>query len=247
MKTCICRVAPLTPLLLAVCSLVVSATSHWAQDPKRFEADIQAFERADALRPPPFSPVLFTGSSSIRLWSDLSESFPHHPVLNRGFGGSHMSDLVYFFDRVITIYSPSLVVVYEGDNDLAGQKSISEVLADYREFVNRARLRIPEARLVFLAVKPSPSRLACLESQRALNITLANMAEADPSIEFVDLFNPMLGRDGLPMRNLFQKDMLHINTDGYALWTLLIRPVIDRSRFLDVGNNHSTPQHLILH
>ena len=198
-----------------------------AQDATRFETDIQGFERADQASPPPPEPVVFVGSSSIRAWAGLRSDFPEYAVLNRSFGGSHMSDLLYYFDRVVAAYAPSVVVVYEGDNDLAGGKPVAQVLADYEEFLDRVRQAIPGTGVFLLAVKPSPSRAANLDAQRALNMRLEALASSDPGVEFIDVFTPMLGDDGQPRRELFQSDMLHLNATGYALWKSLVGSVLD--------------------
>jgi lysophospholipase L1-like esterase len=189
-----------------------------AQDPQRFEPDIAAFERADAAKPPPLRPVLFAGSSSLRLWPELPGVFPGYPVLNRGFGGSHMTDLLHYFDRVVKRYEPAVVVVYEGDNDLAAEKPAGQVYTDCTRFVARVRLELPGTDVIFIAVKPSPNRAKYLEAQRDLNDRLRRLAEQDARVSFVDVFTPMLGADGQPRPELFQADQLHLNAAGYELW-----------------------------
>lgn len=198
-----------------------------AQDPTRLESEIAAFERADAAQPPPPDPVLFTGSSSIRMWPALAAAFPDQPVLNRGFGGSQMSDLLHFFDRVVTVYRPPLVVVYEGDNDLAAGESPARVLAEYEQFVARVHAALPGTGILLLAVKPSPSRTAWMDAQRALNAGLRDLAALDPAVGFVDVFTPMLGTDGQPRRELFLSDLLHMTPAGYAVWHAALDPVLD--------------------
>ncbi|MCP5516627.1 MAG: hypothetical protein H7A45_05115 [Verrucomicrobiales bacterium] len=203
------------------------ASGGVAQEATRFESEILAFERADLANPPPASSAVFTGSSSIRGWPGLAGAFPPYAVLNRGFGGSEMSDLLYYFDRVVAVYQPAFVIVYEGDNDLAGGKSVEQVIADYRTFRDRAQAVLPGTGVGFLAVKPSPSREAYLDAQRAVNAALAAMADEDPGVEFIDVFTPMLDADGRPRAGLFQSDMLHMNATGYAIWTALVAPVLD--------------------
>lgn len=189
-----------------------------AQDPARFATEIAAFERMDAAKPPPARPVLFAGSSSLRLWPDLPGVFPEYPVLNRGFGGSQMSDLLHYFDRVVKRYEPAVVVVYEGDNDLAEGKSVEQVYADCTRFVDRMRRELPGTEMIFIAVKPSPSRAKYLEAQRDLNDRLRRLAGQQTGVAFVDVFTPMLGADGQPRPELFQEDRLHLNAAGYELW-----------------------------
>lgn len=209
-------------------ALLVAAVLVRAQDPTRLESEIAAFERADAAKPPPPAPVVFTGSSSIRMWPALAAAFPDQPVLNRGFGGSEMSDLLHYFDRVVTVYRPPLVVVYEGDNDLAAGESPARVLAEYEQFVARVHAALPGTGILLLAVKPSPSRAAWMDAQRALNAGLRDLAAFDPAVGLVDVFTPMLGSDGLPRRELFLSDQLHLTPAGYAVWHAALDPVLDR-------------------
>ena len=141
--------------LPALCALCFLSTVLLAQG---FESEISAFEQADLASPPPAIPVLFVGSSSIRVWPDLAGDFPDYPVMNRGFGGSKMSDLLYYFDRIVAPYDPALILVYEGDNDLAAGKSVDQVYADYVEFLALVEEQLPDADVAFIATKPSPGR-----------------------------------------------------------------------------------------
>lgn len=217
------------PLLLGWMTLAFAMLGPFdaqAQDPTRFEADIQAFERADLASPPPADPVLFVGSSSIRVWPDLPGDFPDYPAMNRGFGGSHMSDLLYYFDRIVAPYDPALIVVYEGDNDLAGGKSVDEVYDDYLEFVALVEAQLPTTDIAFLATKPSPSRSGYLEVTRQLNERLEALAAGDLHMWFIDIFTPMLADSGQPRPELFGSDMLHMNAAGYVLWQSVVEPVL---------------------
>ncbi len=213
-------------MLLFAGAVLLFAAAVQAQDPTRFEADIQPFERADQTTPPPEDPVLFVGSSSVRMWTSLEADFPDYPVMNRGFGGSHMSDLLYYFDRVVTVYDPALILVYEGDNDLAGGKSVDEVYDDYLEFVAMADEQLPDADIAFIATKPSPSRAPYLEVTRELNERLEALASTDPHLWYVDVFTPMLNDSGQPRPELFGSDMLHMNASGYDLWQSIVEPVL---------------------
>jgi len=208
--------------------LVLMLLGHaWAQDPTRFEGEIQAFESADLASPPPADPVLFVGSSSIRMWTDVAAAFPDYPVMNRGFGGSHMSDLLYYFDRVVAVYDPVLILVYEGDNDLTGGKSVDQVYADYVAFVERVKQQLPRADVAFVSVKPSPSRAQYLDAMRQLNVRLEALAAEDPRLWYVDVFTPMLDDTGQPLAQLFLSDMLHMNAEGYALWEVAVGSLLE--------------------
>lgn len=189
------------------------------------ESEVQAYETADASNPPPVGATLFVGSSSIRIWPNLPVAFPDHSVLNRGFGGSQMSDLLAYFDRLVARYQPPHIVIYEGDNDLAAGKPVEQVFLDYSNFLARVEQQLPAARVSFISVKPSPSRAGLLTQMQALNSQVRALAEARRH-RFIDVFTPMLNGSGLPRPELFQADMLHMNAAGYTLWQQIINPVL---------------------
>jgi lysophospholipase L1-like esterase len=210
-------------ILLMLCALCFLTTTMLGQG---FETEISAFEQADLASPPPENPVLFVGSSSIRIWPDLVGDFPDYPVINRGFGGSQMSDVLYYLDRVVAVYDPALIVVYEGDNDLASGKSVDQVYADYIEFLALVEEQLPGADVAFISTKPSPSRSQYLEVTRQLNARLEELASNDYHLWFIDVFTPMLDDSGQPRPELFGSDMLHMNSAGYELWKSIIEPVL---------------------
>jgi len=197
-----------------------------APDPRRFEAEIRAFEAADRARPPSPGGVVFVGSSSIKNWIDVAADFPGVPVLNRGFGGSTMADVVYYMRRIVLPYRPRLVVLYAGDNDVAEGRTPERVLGDYREFVTRLRAALPETRLAFVSIKPSPSRRACAGLMRETNKRIRSVIASDSLQTYVDIFTPMLNPAGEPRPELFQSDSLHMTRAGYQLWRSLLAPVV---------------------
>lgn len=206
---------------LALVLLASSGVVH-AQDPARFESEIRKLE---ALPRPLFGvrPVVFAGSSSFRMWTNLTADMKGVTVVNCGFGGSHMSDLVHFAPRIVLPFRPKHVIVYEGDNDLAANKTPAAVFRDYEAFVARVHRDRPEARISFVSVKPSPSRRKLLEAQRELNRLLREYAKTDRRLGYIDVFTPMLDDQGEPRPELFGPDKLHLNSRGYDLWTGAVR------------------------
>jgi lysophospholipase L1-like esterase len=220
---------PAARLALALLLLVVRhlGAQPARPDTGRFEGEIRAFEARDREAPPPRDAVLFVGSSTIRMWCTLDRDFPELKVVNRGFGGSEMTDLLFYAERVVLPYRPRTVVLYEGDNDLAAGKSPADVRALFRRFTALVRERLPDARVVVLSIKPSVARETLLGATRAANAMLREDAARDPHLIYVDLFTPMLGRDGKPRAELFGGDGLHMNSEGYALWRARLKPVLD--------------------
>lgn len=193
--------------------------------PAKWEAEIQKFETQDADRPVAPGGIVFVGSSSIRLWK-LDQSFPDLPVLNRGFGGSEMDDTAHFAERLVLKHQPRVVVVYAGDNDLAKGKTPEQIAEGFRRFAGTVHERLPHTRIVFIAIKPSPSRWKLADQQRAANQAVCSFCQADCRRVFLDIFTPMLGVDGEPRPGLFVADRLHMNAAGYELWTSLLRPYL---------------------
>lgn len=190
-----------------------------------WEADFRRFEAADRERPPAPGGVLFVGSSSVRLWK-LDESFPGKPYRNRGFGGSKMSDVVRHADRLIDA-APAVVVLYAGENDLAAGRSPVEVARDFRDFAAWLHGRLPAARLLFLAIKPSPKRWEIVDSIRETNRLIASAAARDSRIQIVDVHTPLLGEDGRPRPEFYVDDRLHLSAAGYEAWNRLTGPAIE--------------------
>jgi lysophospholipase L1-like esterase len=212
---------------LAILFLVSGcATAAPALDPSRFEADIRAFEAHDRLSPPPLHGIVFVGSSSIKNWTDVAADFPGLPVINRGFGGSTLAHVVYYADRIVLPYHPRLVVLYAGDNDLTLGRTPAQLLDDYRAFVARLRSAQPATRVVFVSIKPSPSRRAYMERARETNRRIQAEIARDSLQTYVDVFTPMLGPTGQPRPELFLADSLHMTRAGYMLWRALLAPVV---------------------
>lgn len=203
------------------------ATPMAAGQTNRWDADIASFGRQDATNAPPPRPVLLVGSSSIRAWRTLKDDLPGQPVLNRGFGGSHLSDVNHHFDRVVAVYRPRCIVLYAGDNDVAEGKTPSRVAADFAEFRRRVREKVPDARCAFLAIKPSPRRVGVMPLQQEANRLVAEQVAGDPAWTFLDTFTPILDASGKPDAACFQGDQLHLNAEGYRRWIRVIRPWVE--------------------
>jgi lysophospholipase L1-like esterase len=194
-------------------------------DPEKWTADMAAFATADADNPPPPRPVVFVGSSSIRLW-DLKKSFPDLVALNRGFGGSQIADATRFADVLVVKYNPRLIVFYAGDNDVNAGKSAEQVHVDFQAFAATVRKSLPATPIVFLSIKPSLARWDQRDTQRAANRLIAADCAHDKLLQFVDVWPAMLGDDGAPKQDLFVEDGLHLSDAGYSLWAELLRPLV---------------------
>ncbi len=197
-------------------------------DPLAWEPAIRKFEASDRVKPPPPDVIVFTGSSSITFWSTLEHDMIPLPVINRGFGGSRMNDVVYYAPRIVVAYRPRAVVLFAGTNDLAGSKpkTAREVYDGYRAFVDVIRAALPDTPVYYISITPAPSRRKHWPIVQEANRLIHDYAAADPRLHFIDLTDAILGPDGKPDRSLFRIDRLHPNHKGYAVWTGRIKPIL---------------------
>lgn len=189
----------------------------------RWRGELDAFAAADRERLPAPGGVLFVGSSTIRMWSRLAQDFRQLPVVvNRGFGGSTMADCSLFAADLVLRYKPRLVLVYAGDNDLAEGRTPLQVLESFALFANTVRAGLPDTRIAYISVKPSPSREKLMPGIRETNNMIGAYLKRLPNSDYIDIFTPMLDADGRPRPELFRGDQLHLNDDGYRLWQSVI-------------------------
>jgi lysophospholipase L1-like esterase len=196
-----------------------------------WESSIRAFEEADRVHPPKLGGIIFTGSSSIKLWLTLADDMKPLYVLNRGFGGSQIADVNQYAGRIVIPYKPRAVVLYAGENDLSGQsKSPETVSGDFKRFVEIIHSRLPDTWIYYVSMKPSPSRWSYWDKLKKTNQMIEAFCRTQDRVQFIDVTAVMLNANGQPRRELFRSDNLHMNAQGYSLWTAIIKPVL-QSRF----------------
>ena len=215
------------PLLLGLgLVLPLAARAQQAPDPTRWESEIRAFEDQDLTNPPIHGGIIFTGSSSIRLWDTLARDFPGLPVANRGFGGSMLPEVTAVLARIVIPHKPALVVLYCGTNDIDAGRSADQVAADFERFVKTLHEALPITRIAFISIAPNPARWSELATQRAANRKIAEYIKTDARLAYIDVATAMLGPDGLPRPDIYRDDQLHMNAKGYALWVPIVRPYL---------------------
>lgn len=189
---------------------------------KIWDAEINSLTEIDKKQTPPEKAVLFVGSSSIRLWTNLRQSFPKIKVINRGFGGSRIEDTNYYFDRIVAPYNPRIIVFYAGENDVNDGLTPEKVADDYKKFAQLVRQKFPKVKIVYISLKSSPSRWDKADKFRQTNNLIKAEIAKDKRSIFIDVFNAMLNEKGEPRPELFVADMLHMNEKGYAIWRDLL-------------------------
>jgi lysophospholipase L1-like esterase len=202
--------------------------STW-NDPDAWDASIRSFEAQDHRQPPAPGMFVFVGSSSFTFWSTLERDMAPLRVLNRGFGGARMLDIVHYVDRIVLPYHPRAVVLFVGTNDIAWPKpaSAQQVYEGYLAFVQCVHSTLPETPIYFVAITPTPARWRYWPIAQEANRLICERIRSDSRLHFIDLTNELLGPDGKPKRSLYRFDRLHPSREGYVKWTAVIKPVLE--------------------
>ena len=205
---------------------ILAGADDSKKGPDRFEKNIGAFEAADRSTPPPKGAILFVGDSQFTRWKSIHEDLAGYTVINRGFGGSRMSDVLHYADRIVIPYQPRLIVVNAGGNDIHAGRTPEELLADFKTFVAKVQAALPAARIALSGLQPSPARWSQADLRRRFNAMLRDFVATQKNVVYVDLFDAYLGPDGKPREELFVADKLHHSAAGYAVRVRVMRPLL---------------------
>jgi hypothetical protein len=216
-------------LFLLFLSIAISTRVH-AQQGFPFADEIRAFKHQDSISFPPKNGILFIGSSSIRLWSDLEQRFAGYPIIKRGVGGCELWQLVdYYTPYILFPYQPRKIFIYAGENDIAAGKNGVFVYNEFQKLYEMIRAKLPHASVYFMSVKLSPSRAKGYAECRKANELIKNYLAGKPNATFIELNSVLAkGNPAMPDSSLFKADYLHLNSKGYDRWqTVLERYVKD--------------------
>lgn len=199
----------------------------FAQDQKpAFWDDIQAFKKQDSVSFPPKNAILFIGSSSFTMWKDVQQYFPSYRIINRGFGGSSLPDVIRYANDIILPYQPKQIVIYCGENDVAASDTVTGKLVfnQFKQLFTIIRNRYPKVKVTYVSMKPSPSRQLLLSKMINGNELIKKYLSSKKRTSYVDVYLEMIDDEGKPRPDLFLDDNLHMNKTGYAIWQKLIEP-----------------------
>ena len=203
-----------------------------AQETKKlnpFQPEIDAFAKADKIMMPDEGQILLAGSSSFTYWKNVNDYFPGNTILNRAFGGSTLLDLIHFSTETIIKYKPRQIFIYCGENDIASSDTVkpSDVFNRFKTLLAIIRTKLPaNTPIVYLSLKPSIARWSMHEKMAASNELIKNYISTQKYIQFLDVYHSMLGDDGLPLKDIYIADKLHMNANGYAIWQKLMAPLL---------------------
>jgi len=213
--------------LLFLVFLIISGETLSAQIKPAYWEDVQTIKKYDQMYEPPYQPILFIGSSSIRKWNDLERTFADYVVLNRGIGGAVVNDITYYLNDIVFPYHPRQIVIYVGENDLPDEQSTADsVLNRTKRLIEGIRAKLPEISILYISIKPSPSREKYQPKAIEANGLIHEYLKADKNITFIDIFSQMLTPEGKLRPELFIGDMLHMNGQGYKIWRAAVEPYL---------------------
>ena len=194
-----------------------------AQQASSFQEEVLAIQKKyDTVSEKSKETIVFTGSSSIRLWNNLQELFPNYRVVNSGFGGSRTTDLLEYTDELILQFEPRKVFIYEGDNDINDHKKPKEIISVTKEIISKIKSSIPDTRIVIISAKPSLARWALKRKYKNLNRKFKHLCKKETYLDYAHIWDIMLNGNKL-RQDIFIEDGLHMNSKGYELWYQVIR------------------------
>ena len=216
-------------LFFGLCFVANFTFAQDTKQPNPFQPEIDAFAKADKINMPDKGKILFAGSSSFRLWKDVNDYFPGKPILNRGFGGATLLDLIQYSKETIIQYKPKQIFIYCGENDIADNDTVKpkDVFNRFKQLYSILRTQLPVSTpIVFLSLKPSIARWSMHEKMAASNELIKSFIHTQKNIQFLDVYSKMLDTDGTPFKDIFIEDNLHMNANGYKIWQKLLTPLL---------------------
>ncbi|MEJ7779980.1 MAG: GDSL-type esterase/lipase family protein [Daejeonella sp.] len=200
-----------------------------AQQNLPFYDEIEAFKKEDILNPPPKGKIVFVGSSSFRGWNNIESYFPGYTIINRGFGGSSLPDAIRYAKDIVIPYQPKQVVIYCGENDFTAEGVTAEIVFDrFTTLFEMIRNDLPKTHVLFVSIKPSPSRLKYMPEMVKANELIRRYLKNYRRTGYVDVYSKMLLEDGTPMPDIFKADKLHMTEAGYRIWQKAIEPYLKK-------------------
>jgi len=215
--------------ILTMLSIALSFSKGLAlgQENPRFWDDVQTIKRFDKIYKPSENSIVLVGSSSIRLWNDSEQIFANYNVLNRGLGGTVVNDITFYADELIFDYNPRQVVIYVGENDLGnGTTPADTIFARTKQLLNTIRTQMPEVPIAYISIKPSPGRDYAKDILIKTNELMRAYISTQQNMDYVDVFKPMVNKDGSYRMELFVSDKIHMTPEGYKIWVKALKPYL---------------------
>ena len=130
-------------------------------------------------------------------------------------------DSVHFADRIVLPYEPRLIVIYAGGNDINAGKTPEQVFADFKAFVAKVRAKLPETRIAYISIAGNPDALGAGRARESRQRAHRSLRESEPHMtSSTSSRHARRRRPAAP--DIFVDDRLHMNAEGYAIWTRVV-------------------------
>ena len=213
--------------ILCIAFVIGSSSSTLQAQP--FKQEILQFQKSDSIVMPPMGQIVFAGSSSFTKWKDVAMYFPGYPIINRGFGGATLVDLIYYVDEAIIKYQPKQVFIYCGENDMADVDTVSPatVLNRFKTLHTILLKKLPRStKIVFVSLKPSVARWHLESKFMEANKLIEGYIATQKNIQYLDIHTAMLDENKMVLQDIFIADKLHMNPKGYLIWQKQFAPLL---------------------
>jgi lysophospholipase L1-like esterase len=210
----------------------------YSQSNRQFEEEVSLLESLDFEEKAGEKDILFIGSSSIRLWDNIQVDMYPYSSIKRGYGGAHFYDLIHFSERLVKNHSPKAILIFVA-NDITGSNDLTNIVGDLSpnevkklfrynyKLIRSIHKHIP---IFLIETTPTPKRWKVWNKILQANKKLERFCKQVPNLYFISTRDKFIGADGLPIQSLFLNDELHLNVDGYKLWSSVIK-----SKLIEVG------------
>ena len=212
-----------------LCIAFVIGASNSTVQAQPFKPEIVQFQKSDSIVMPPKGQIVFAGSSSFTKWKDVAMYFPGYPIINRGFGGATLVDLIYYVDEAIIKYQPRQVFIYCGENDMADVDTVSPatVLNRFKTLHSILLKKLPRStKIVFVSIKPSVARWHLESKFIEANKLIQAYISTQKNIQYLDVHSFMLDENKEVFKDIFIADKLHMNPKGYLIWQKQFAPLL---------------------
>ncbi len=216
-------------LFLAFFCCFITVLCFAQQGHPPFWNEVQKFKTQDSVLASTAHPILLIGSSSFTMWKDVQDYFPAYPIKNRGFGGSMLTNLIFYFNDLVPPVKPKQIIIYCGENDLANDSLPADsALNRFQRLFHLIRMYDKKVPIAYISMKPSPSREKYLQKFEAANKAIQKYIRKKRNTQYINIFDAMLLPDGKPNKELFLNDQLHMNSKGYQIWQHIIEPYLKK-------------------
>ena len=219
-------------VVLFLIGSIMSVSHIFSQQKVIYAEKIQTIETFKKNYQPFTNPIVFVGSSSIKLWKNIEKKFEKYEVINKGLAGAQVKDIIYYADKLIFDYKPSQIVLYIGENDLKYPVNTADsIFESTKKLLTMIRKKLPDVPVVYISIKPSPANYQYKDKMILASKLIKEYINNETNITFVDVYKEMLTSNGGYRFELYASDKLHMKPEGYRIWQRILKPYLLKNQY----------------